>query len=113
MPVTKRSLRPCTQSGGLKAGFPLGEFVRANRKKKRLDWLVTNTDDIRANKFAKWKTGFKPGFHLSPTVGDLHCRCLLMIKIPCISEIILSFNDYRHENQESRFYHTTFMPCTF
>jgi hypothetical protein len=30
-----------------KAGFPLGEFVRANRKKdKQLDWLATNTDDI-------------------------------------------------------------------
>ncbi len=30
----------------LKAGFPLGEFVRANREKKQLDWLVTNTDVI-------------------------------------------------------------------
>ena len=37
----------CTLSHGIafKACFPLGEFVRANRK-KQLDWLPTNTDDI-------------------------------------------------------------------
>ena len=29
-----------------KACFPLGEFVRANREIKQLDWLATNTDDI-------------------------------------------------------------------
>jgi hypothetical protein len=29
-----------------KACFPLGEFVRANREKGKLDWLATNTDDI-------------------------------------------------------------------
>ncbi len=28
----------------IKAGFPLGEFVRANRDRKQLDWLATNTD---------------------------------------------------------------------
>ena len=51
-----------------KAGFPLGEFVRANREKSNLvGWRQTLTTSpanhirfllVRANKFAKWKTGF-------------------------------------------------------
>ena len=50
-----------------KAGFPLGEFVRANREKSNLSgWrrkLTTSPANhirfllVRANKFAKWKTG--------------------------------------------------------
>ena len=50
-----------------KAGFPLGEFVRANREKSNLiGWRQTLTTSpanhirfllVRANKFAKWKTG--------------------------------------------------------
>ena len=50
-----------------KAGFPLGEFVRANKEKSNLiGWRQTLTSSpanhirfllIRANKFAKWKTG--------------------------------------------------------
>ncbi len=53
----------------LKAGFPLGEFVRANREKSNLiGWrqtLTTSTANhmhvllVRANKFAKWKTDFR------------------------------------------------------
>ena len=53
----------------LKAGFPLGEFVRANREKSNLiGWRQTLTTSpanhmhvllVRANKFAKWKTGFR------------------------------------------------------
>ncbi len=58
-----------------KAGFPLGEFVRANREKSNLiGWRQTLTSSpanhirfllVRANKFAKWKTGLKPIFHLA------------------------------------------------
>ena len=50
-----------------KAAFPLGEFVRANRKRSNLiGWRQTLTTSpvnhirfllVRANKFAKWKTG--------------------------------------------------------
>ena len=50
-----------------KAGFSLGEFVRANREKSNLiGWRQTLTSSpanhirflhVRANKFAKWKTG--------------------------------------------------------
>ncbi len=50
-----------------KAGFPLGEFVRANREKNNLiGWRETLTSSpanhirfllVRANKFAKCKTG--------------------------------------------------------
>ena len=35
--------RKRTPEAKSKAGFPLGEFVRANREKKQLDWLATNT----------------------------------------------------------------------
>ena len=52
-----------------KAGFPLGEFVRANREKSNLiGWRQTLTTLptnhirfllVRANKFAKWKTGLR------------------------------------------------------
>ncbi len=48
-------------------GFPLGEFVRANREKSNLiGWRQTLTTSpanhirfllVRANKFTKWKTG--------------------------------------------------------
>ncbi len=54
----------------LKAGFPLGEFVRANREKSNLiGWRQTLTTSpanhirfllVRANNFAKWKTGLIP-----------------------------------------------------
>ncbi len=57
-----RKLRP-------KAGFPLDEFVRANREKSNLiGWRQTLTSSlanhirfllVRANKFAKWKTGLR------------------------------------------------------
>ena len=50
-----------------KAGFPLREFVRVNREKINLTgWRQTLTSSsanhirfllVRANKFAKWKTG--------------------------------------------------------
>ncbi len=53
-----------------KAGFPLGEFVRAIREKSNLiGWRQTLTTSpanhirfllVRANKFAKWKTGLSP-----------------------------------------------------
>ena len=55
--------------GWPKAGFPLGEFVRANREKSNLiGWRQTLTSSpanhirfllVRANKFAKWKTGLR------------------------------------------------------
>ena len=55
-----------------KAGFPLGEFVRANREKSNLiGWRQTLTSSpanhirfllVRANKFTKWKTGLIRGF---------------------------------------------------
>ena len=58
-----------------KAGFPLGEFVRANREKSNLiGWRHTLTTSpanhirfllVRANKFAKWKTDVKVLFHSS------------------------------------------------
>ena len=51
------------------AGFPLGEFVRANRERSNLiGWRQTLTTSpanhirfllVRAKKFAKWKTGMK------------------------------------------------------
>ena len=51
------------------AGFPLGEFVRANREKSNLiGWRQTLTTSpanhirfllVRTNKFAKWKTGLR------------------------------------------------------
>ncbi len=44
-PPSQKGLKISPQ-GEPKAGFPLGEFVRANREKKQLDWLATNTDDI-------------------------------------------------------------------
>ncbi len=57
----------------LKAGFPLGEFVRANGERSNLiGWRQTLTTSpanhirfllVRANKFAKWKTGLRPLFH--------------------------------------------------
>jgi hypothetical protein len=38
----------------------------------------------------------KSGFHMTPTVGEFHCRWLLdMSQILRVSEIIFSFNDYR------------------
>ena len=50
-----------------KSGFPLDDFVRANREKSNLiGWRQTLTSSsanhirflhVRANKFAKWKTG--------------------------------------------------------
>ena len=58
-----------------KAGFPLGEFVRANKEKSNLiGWRQTLTTSqanhirfllVRANKFAKWKTGLNqyPIYH--------------------------------------------------
>ena len=62
MPGARANLLP-------EAGFPLGEFVRANRKKSNLiGWRQTLTSSpanhirfllVRANKFAKWKTGLK------------------------------------------------------
>ena len=58
-------LHSCEKS---KAGFPLGEFVRANREKSNLiGWRQTLTTSpanhirfllVRANKFADWKTSF-------------------------------------------------------
>ncbi len=48
--------------------FSTWRICSRERRKKQLDWLATNTDDItshqihlllvRASKFAKWKTGF-------------------------------------------------------
>ncbi len=53
----------------LKAGFPLGEFVRANKQKANvIGWWWRQclspanqvaSFSVRANKFAKWKTGLK------------------------------------------------------
>ena len=58
-----------------KACFPLGEFVRANREKSNLiGWRQTLTTSpanhirfllVRANKFAKWKTGLTKEFQNS------------------------------------------------
>ena len=52
-----------------KAGFPLGEFVRANKQKANvIGWWWRQClspanqvafFSVRANKFAKWKTGLK------------------------------------------------------
>ncbi len=63
VPCVRKDLR------GERRGFPLGEFVRANREKSNLiGWRQTRTTSptnqihfllVRANKFAKWKTGFK------------------------------------------------------
>ena len=60
-----------------KASFPLGEFVRANRKRSNLiGWRQTLTTSpanhirfllVRANKFAKWKTGLSPSIYLRPS----------------------------------------------
>ncbi len=65
-----RAGKETAMKNGLKAGFPLGEFVRANRERSNLiGWRQTLTTSpanhirfllVRANKFAKWKTGFKP-----------------------------------------------------
>ena len=69
------SLRKCLALQS-KARFPLGEFVRATRAKTRIrqrDWLKLASEKIcrkqvgsvptflsvRANKFAKWKTGLR------------------------------------------------------
>ncbi len=59
-----------------KAGFPLGEFVRANRERSNLiGWRQTLTSSpanhvrfllVRANKFAKWKTGLTPAKNQTP-----------------------------------------------
>ncbi len=57
-----------------------GEFVRANREKKQLDWLATNTDDITTQftfcLFARKKSpiaGFMYARHLFCAI---HYRCL-------------------------------------
>ncbi len=58
----------------IKAGFPRGEFVRANKQKANvIGWRCRQClspanqvafFSVRANKFAKWKTGFT--FHGMP-----------------------------------------------
>ena len=66
--VRPSSLYVCMAINNIfKAGFPLGEFVRANRERSYLiGWRQTLTTSpanhihfslVRANKFAKWKTG--------------------------------------------------------
>ncbi len=50
--------------------FSTRRICSREQRKKQLDWLATDTDDIttqhirfllvRANKFAKWKTDFSP-----------------------------------------------------
>ncbi len=59
----------CVDTGQFKAGFPFGEFVRANREKSNLigsrQTLTSSPANhtrfllVRANKFAKWKTGLR------------------------------------------------------
>ena len=56
-----------------KAGFPLGEFVRANREKSNLIGYQPITFAFclfARKKFAKWKTGIRHGFILSLGRGN-------------------------------------------
>ena len=57
--------------------FSTRRICSREQRKKQLDWLATNTDDItsqsnslfslvRANNFAWWKTGFKTAIRKSP-----------------------------------------------
>ncbi len=44
--IFRRRRRNDGVENGLKADFPLGEICSREQRKKRLDWLATNTDDI-------------------------------------------------------------------
>ena len=70
------------------AGFLLGEFVRANREKSNLiGWRQTLTTSpanhirfllIRANKFAKWKTGLNctyKAFYCTISISEYPILC--------------------------------------
>ena len=54
--------------------------------------LADNVINILA---ASKRRPVKPGSHLSQTIGDSYCWCLLVRKILCISGIIVFIIDYR------------------
>ena len=87
-----------TQWSTSSLNFLLGEFVRANKEKKQLHWLATNSDEIisqshslfacSCKKIAKWKTGFTPWGNWKQS-SIIMVRCLTILSTCRFSELIL------------------------
>ena len=113
--IFRRRRRNDGVENGLKADFPLGEICSREQRKKRLDWLATNTDDITSQSHSLFACSRELIRQVENRLNTVLLKCISCKKGPLLAPPPLPAPPYLGNGDSGRHstasLHATFSFC--